>query len=696
MRVIIGLAIIFGLDACGGGGGPSPPQYFNLGGSVTGLASGASVSLDLSVAGQAQQDLPVTGGSFSFTPLSLSGVETGAVYVVTVSSQPTGQTCSIAHASGTVSNGAGTPLLVSCANNPMLAVLAGDLLGEGSVDGSGTSALFYNPSAIAADALGNLYVADSFNNTIRRVSAAGATTTLAGLAGYSGAVDGTGAIARFNQPAGLTVDQLGNVYVADTYNNTIRKITTGGRVTTLAGSAAVGGNGCLTAADGVGSAATFCYPNGVAVDSAGNVFVADSYNHSIRKVTPNGTVSTFAGSAAFGLKDGTGNAAVFDVPIAITIDGMDNLYVSDDDTIREVTPSAVVTTIAGLNVQVGSADGTGTNARFFLPQGLAAASDGTVYIADTGANAIRVMTPARLVTTLAGTLNSPGGNADGTGTAASFRLPSGITLSPYGNLYVADATNKDIRKVTLAGAVTTIAGTAPAFGLVNGSGTAARFYQPQGATTDSSGNLYVADSRNRAVRKITPQGLVSTLLLTDGTGNPVPFEYITGIAVDASGKLYLADTSYCTISKFSSTGTLIRVFGGAFGSVLRCGLQDGTPGSFNEPTGLAADSSDNFYVADSGNNAIRKISAQGSVTTVASGANAGLSRPTDVALGAGGAIYVVDSDNHAIRVISSAGSVTTLAGHVGVAGSAEWHRDGCNVQLPPGDCRRSQWEPVRC
>jgi len=245
-----------------------------------------------------------------------------------------------------------------------------------------------------------VYVADTFNHTIRKVTPGGVVTTLAGLAGSSGSADGTGSAARFYNPYGVAVDSAGNVYVADTDNCTIRKVTPGGVVTTLAGLAGNRGS-----ADGTGSAARFYNPFGVAVDSAGTVYVADSRNHTIRKVTPGGMVTTLAGLATSpGSADGTGSAARFYGPMGVAVDSAGNVYVADSSnyTIRKVTPGGVVTTLAGLAGNRGSADGTGSDARFYCPWGVAVDSAGNVYVADSLNHTIRKVTPSGVVTTLAG------------------------------------------------------------------------------------------------------------------------------------------------------------------------------------------------------------------------------------------------------------------------------------------------------
>ena len=248
----------------------------------------------------------------------------------------------------------------------MVTTLAGLAGAAGSADGTGSAARFRDPRGVAVDSAGNVYVADYSNHTIRKITPAGVVSTLAGLAGNPGSDDGTGNAARFSQPAGVAVDSAGNVYVADTFNHTIRKITSAGMVSTLAGLA-----GSLGSEDGPVSGARFNHPYGVAVDSAsGNVYVADSANHTIRKITPAGVVSTLAGLAGNpGSADGIGSAARFNSPYGVAVDSAGNVYVADshNNTIRKITPAGAVSTLAGLAGMVGSADGTGSAARFNFP-----------------------------------------------------------------------------------------------------------------------------------------------------------------------------------------------------------------------------------------------------------------------------------------------------------------------------------------
>src|ERR1017187_2048500 len=333
-------------------------------------------------------------------------------------------------------------------------------------------------------------------------------TTLAGMSNSSvGSADGMGSAARFYSPVGVAVDSAGNVYVADTYNHTIRKVTPAGLVTTLAGSA-----GWRGGADGTGSGARFYGPTGVAVDSAGNVYVADAGNNEIRKVTPAGVVTTLAGNTvSSGSADGTGSAARFYQPTGVAVDSAGNVYVADarNNTVRKVTSAGVVTTLVGSAGSSGSVDGTGSAARFYQPTGVAVDSAGNVYVADAGNNTIRKVMPAGVVTTLAGSAGWDGG-ADGTSSVARFYGPAGVAVDSAGNVYVADRENNTIRKVAPAGVVTTLAGSAWA-GSADGTGAAAQFYLPYGVAVDSAENIYVADTYNHTIRKVTAAGMGTTL-----------------------------------------------------------------------------------------------------------------------------------------------------------------------------------------
>jgi sugar lactone lactonase YvrE len=332
---------------------------------------------------------------------------------------------------------------------PMLKIttIAGQPGIGGYANGAGAQAQFRLPNNVAVDHAGNLYVADTANNVIRKIVTDGTVSTFAGVAGSHGSADGAGSNAQFWAPFGIAVDAPGNVYVADTANNTIRKISPNGVVTTLAGSAGHPGK-----ADGLGSQARFRNPWDVAVDSADNVIVADMSNNTIRKITPDGAVTTFAGQAEMaGSADGFATNARFNDPFAVAVDSAGNIYVSDsgNNIIRKITPQGVVTTLAGLAGHAGNLDGHVEVARFWNPQGLAVDATGNVYVADTGNNTVRKISPTGAVRTLpeiAGTDASPE-KAD---TMVQLNSPGGIAVDDVGNVYVADTNNHCIRKIGLS------------------------------------------------------------------------------------------------------------------------------------------------------------------------------------------------------------------------------------------------------
>jgi sugar lactone lactonase YvrE len=351
------------------------------------------------------------------------------------------------------------------------------------------------------------------NCTIRKLDTGGVVSTIAGSVGHGGYDDGTGITARFTYPTSGTIAPSTNLYLLDGLG-AIRKVTPAGQVTTLAGSGKVSGS-----SDGVGYAAQFNRPLAITVSPAGDLYVADTGNNTVRKVTTTGVVSTFAGDPnSFGTADGTGNNARFYGPSGIASDSEGNLYVADayNYTLRKVSPNRAVSTLAGKAGVSGSSDGTGSAARFGQLAGLAVGPAGTLYAADAGNHTIRKVSPTGVVTTLAGSAGRPG-STDGQGSIARFNRPTSLATDGAGNIYVADTDNCLVRMISPTGKVATLGGRPGWVGGRDGVGRDALFASPSGIAVDPSGNLLVVDAWNNSVSRgvLIPQ---PTLLLSWSNG----------------------------------------------------------------------------------------------------------------------------------------------------------------------------------
>jgi hypothetical protein len=512
-----------------------------------------------------------------------------------------------------------------------LTLLAGGLGGPGAVDGVRAAARFNAPLGVVGDGAGSLFVADTANHTIRRiVIATGQVATFVGSPGQQGSSDGMAIAARFQGPRGLATDGLGNLFVTDTDNHAIRKVVIAtSEVRTLAGSPDQSGG-----IDGIGAEASFSAPEGVASDGAGSLFIADSGSNTIRQVTiATGKVTTLAGSAGqSGNADGTGAAARFLSPRGVASDGGGNLFVTDSSShvIRKVViETAEVTTLVGRPGEQGSEDGAGAAASFCSPSGIASDRAGNLFVADTSNYTIRnVIIATGAVTTVAG---SPGefGNTDGAGAAARFLLPYAVVADGTGNLFVADTNNHAIRKVALpTRQVTTVAGAGKLVGSNDGIGAAARFYGPQAVASDGAGNLFVADRSNHVIRKIAiSTGEVTTLAGSpelsgsdDGIGAAARFCGPQGVASDRAGKLFVADTDNRTLRMVVIATGEVTTLAGSPGE---SGSIDGKGAAarFALPWHVASDGADGLFVTDPNDHTIRKVVvATGEVTTLAGSA----------------------------------------------------------------------------
>lgn len=535
--------------------------------------------------------------------------------------------------------------------------IAGSHTHPGSADGVGLEATLNSPAGLYFSE-GQIYIADTENHLLRKMDVqTGAVTTLAGAPLQPGAVDGQGTSARFQEPEGLALDAAGHLYIADTDNNTIRTFTLAtGAVATVAGQAGMSG---LT--DGPANQASFAKPKGIAFDKLGNLYIIDTGNHSVRKLDPvAGVVSTVHTFSA--------------LPSGVVADGADMLISLSDvpvgnHSIARIAPDGTITELAGSTTGQGFVDGVGDMARFNLPGALLNDGAGTLYVVDSGNEALRsVALASNTVTTYAGA--SSLGSSDGAPSLARFSAPQGLAADDQ-FVYVADTGNDTIRRITLAtGDVTTLAGVAGQPGQADGAFADARFSQPQGIALDvAAGRLYVADTLNHTVRQLDlAAGMVTTV--TPPFGGPA------GLAFD-EGRLVVTDyanhvVSWIDLLKLAQPSILAGqqgVPGQADGM--------GTSAGFDGPIGIAGDGRGSLYVADSANETVRKIDiAKAVVTTVAGtpmiqGNHDGVrtaaqfSYPTGVVADQLGNVFVSDSQNNTVRRIDvSTGTVTTVVGAV--------------------------------
>ncbi len=581
------------------------------------------------------------------------------------------------------------------------------------------------PGGLAVDRAGYLFIADTGNHRIRRVSPGGVITTVAGTgkSGFSG--DGGPAIAaELDWPAGITLDSAGNLFIAERGNNRVRRVSAGGIITTVAGTGkgvyppvagpGPGDGGPATSADLVG-------PAGLAADGNGNLFIADLYNNRVRKVSPDGIITTVAGNGTASGFSGDGGPAVaaqISGPIGVAVDGAGNLLVLQlayGGRVRVVSADGTIRTVAGGGTFGLSGDGgPATSAGLANPFAMALDAAGNLYIADTANYRIRKISQNGTIATVAG--NGGGGFAayqgptgDG-GPANSARLtsPFGVAADSKGNLLIADTFDHRIRQVSPDGIVSTVAGTGTA-GLSGDGGPAinARLNAPFGLAADGAGNLYFIDANNYRIRKISPDGTIHTIAGTGksgfaGDGGPATsamlgdFSWCNtlcgGLAVDAAGNLLIADSSNNRVRKISPDGIITTVAGNGTPGFSGDGGR-ATDARFWVPTSVTADRAGNLFIAD-GAGYIRRVSPDGTITTVAGtgaftgpsgdggpAANARLSAPSGVVVDSAGNLFIADPGwnfytgdgayqsccDHRIRKVSPDGTITTVAGN-GVAG----------------------------
>jgi trimeric autotransporter adhesin len=539
------------------------------------------------------------------------------------------------------------------------------------------------PASVVPEGVGGFYVSDSSQNQIYYVAANGRLRLVAGsgVQGYGGD-DGKAIFAQLARPRGVAVDASSNLYIADTDNNRIRKVTPGGIITTVAGNGTHGSSGD----GGRATSAQLAQPYSVVMDSTGNLYIADMDNSCIRKVTPAGMVSTVAGNGTSGYS-GDGEQAIWAQlarPRGVAVDSAGNLFIADTDNsrIRKISPAGIITTVAGkeheefegfsLMRDMGDG-GKATSALLTRPCGVAVDSMGNLFIADNYNNRIRKVSPAGIITTVAGTANinlypkfwaEYGGVGVDGGQATSTQLfgPEGIAVDSTGNLLIAETGNQRIRNVTSVGIITTLAGKKTiTFSGDGRKATSALLNSPHGIAVDSKGNLFIADTGNHRIRKVTPAGVINTIV-GDGVSGysgdglaaiAAQLARPCGLAVDSKGNLYIADTGNSRIRKVTPAGVITTIAGNGTSGYSGDGGQ-ATSAQLAEPIGIALDSAGNLFIADSGNHRIRKVATHGVITTVAGNGTGGysgddgqatsaqLNRPEGIAVDSAGNLFIVD------------------------------------------------------
>jgi sugar lactone lactonase YvrE len=558
--------------------------------------------------------------------------------------------------------------------------------GTGGYNGDGgpaASAQLYYPVGLAVDASGALLIADSHNHRIRKVTPDGQINTVAGVgvSGFAGD-NGPAIAARINHPTGVALDGSGNMFIADFSNYRVRKVSPAGVISTVAGNGVIGGP---VGDGGPAVSARLNNPFDVALDGRGNLLIADTENQRIRKVTADGTISTVAGNGTEGFEGDNGEAvfAVFDHPLGLDADQDGNLLIADGENyrIRKIDSSGYTTTVAGAGTYgFGGDNGPAISGLLSFPTGVALDNPGNLLIADTGNDRIRKVTPSGTITTLAG-IGLEGFSGDG-GPAVLARLndPVNIAAGPDGTVYFADCNNR-VRKIDAGGVITTFIASTWDF-------CSEYFYYyynyktPRGAVAfDSSGNLFVADTFGHRVFKVTPSGIAGVVAGTGtqnyggdgGAATSAQLHMPWGIALDAAGNLFIADSGNHRIRKVTPSGIISTVAGtGQYGY-----SGDGGPAvsaQISEPWGMAVDGAGNLYFADTRNHRVRKVTAEGIISTVAGIGTAGwrgdggpptlaeLDNPSAVAVDAAGNLYIADMNNHRIRKVTFALTPPTLAG----------------------------------
>ncbi|MBI4478483.1 MAG: hypothetical protein HY651_00505 [Acidobacteria bacterium] len=547
-----------------------------------------------------------------------------------------------------------------------------------------TSNLFL-PSTSLRAGLDAIFLLITFHSSLVTVlPAQGIITTVAGNGRVIRGVGGPATSAALGEIYGVAVDSAGNVYASDRSNNQVVKISAAGILSIVAGNGILGYSGD----GGLAISASLSYPVGLVVDGSGNLYIADRDNQRVRRVSPDGIITTVAGNGQYGFSgDGVqATATRLASPAGLAIDGSGNLYIADlnNHRVRNVDTNGIITTYAGDGVAGFAGDGgLATSASMKQPSGVAIDSSGNLYIADSSNLRVRMVSPAGLMSTVAGTGVDGSAGDGGPATSATLGFPYAVAVDAAGNLYIGGAFNGRIRKVNSSGTITTVAGGGSNFPGDGGLATNAALSSARGVAVDATGILYIGESFNARIRSVSSDGTITTLAGTGltnfaGDGGPAISASLSQpyhVAVDADGNLYIADWLNHRIRKVSANGIISTVAGTGVAGYSGDG-DSAVSASLKEPHGVEVDAAGNIYFSDSSNNRIRKISLTGVISTVAGGGSSGslgddgqatsasLRTPLGLAFDAtSGNLFIADASNHRIRKVAPTGIITTVAGN---------------------------------
>ena len=619
----------------------------------------------------------------SLTPVGIAVNSTGNIYIA----ESDNSRVRIVSDNGIIFNIAGYSSPSSFVSNCVMT----NQYGFGGDGGIATVARLNHPTDVSFDKNGNIYIADAQNNRIRKINASGNISTIAGngLAGFSG--DGLAAAnALLNNPTDVAIDTAGNIYIVDNGNNRIRKINTSGIITTIAGNNTAGffgDNGPATSANLNHPTRIFCYGD--------KLYIADKDNNRIRLINGSGIITTVAGNGTptFSGDNGSALTASLTEPSGVCVDASGNLYIADkgNNRVRKVNTIGTIITVAGDGTQGYSGDGaTATAAQLQYPIDVAFDAAGNLYISDSGNAKIRKVSTSAIITTVAGSGSAYNNGDNGLSVQSSVCDIAAIAHDASGNTYFSEPQNQIIRKINANGIITTIAGTGIA-GYVGDGGDAldAKLYLPEGIAVNNN-NIYFADKGNNCIRKIDAAGVIETIA-GDGTqgysgdGGPAvsaTLNHPTSVAVDASGNIYIVDNGNNCIRMINPGGTITTIAGtgsaGYNGDAIPA-----TTARLNNPYKVIVSNTNELYVSDVNNHRIRKIVIGGDITTIAGSGFPGFSGDGGQATAAQIAfpmgitkdnynLYIVDSFNSKVRIVNQSGVISTYAG----TGTAGYNGDG--------------------